>query len=103
MEDAVLQQGDDFKRDAAALLVFHFYPRADTAEMKAIHGRVLIEHDRHDRAALFVFRQLTFEQLPRRRIDFVYGREEALKVIAASQADYENHFGHLHTQAKAKE
>ena len=30
------------------------------------------------------------------KVDFVYGREEALKVIAASQKDYENHFGHLH-------
>ncbi len=37
------------------------------------------------------------------RVDFVYGREEALKVIAASEQDYEHHFGHLHTQAKAKE
>ena len=37
------------------------------------------------------------------KVDFVYGREEALKVIAAAEKDYENHFGHLHTQAKAKE
>ena len=37
------------------------------------------------------------------KVDFVYGREEALKVIAAAELDYENHFGHLHTQAKAKE
>ncbi|NQX88806.1 MAG: inorganic pyrophosphatase [Halioglobus sp.] len=37
------------------------------------------------------------------KVDFVYGREEALKVIAASQVDYDNHFGHLYTQAKAKE
>ena len=37
------------------------------------------------------------------KVDFVYGREEALKVIAASELDYQNHFGHLHTQAKAKE
>jgi inorganic pyrophosphatase len=37
------------------------------------------------------------------KVDFVYGREEALKVIAAAELDYQNHFGHLHTQAKAKE
>ena len=37
------------------------------------------------------------------KVDFVYGREEALKVIAAAEEDYRNHFGHLHTQAKAKE
>ena len=34
------------------------------------------------------------------KVDFVYGREEALKVIAASEVDYQNHFGHLHKQAK---
>lgn len=32
------------------------------------------------------------------KVDFVYGREEALKVIAAAQKDYDNHYGHLHTQ-----
>lgn len=32
------------------------------------------------------------------KVDFVYGREEALKVIAAAQTDYDNHFGHLHSQ-----
>ena len=37
------------------------------------------------------------------KVDFVYGREEALKVVAAAEKDYDNHFGHLHTQAKAKE
>jgi len=37
------------------------------------------------------------------KVDFVYGREEALKVIAASKLDYNNHFGHLHTAARAKE
>ncbi len=37
------------------------------------------------------------------KVDFVYGREEALKVIAASEKDYWNHFGHLHEQAKARE
>ena len=36
-------------------------------------------------------------------VDFVYGREEALKVIAASELDYENHFGHLHQREKNKE
>jgi len=36
-------------------------------------------------------------------VDFVYGREEALKVIAASERDYQNHFGHLHSEARAKE
>ena len=33
-------------------------------------------------------------------MDFVYGREEALKVIAAAEKDYQNHFGHLHQQAE---
>ena len=37
------------------------------------------------------------------KVDYVYGRDEALEVIAAAQKDYDNHFGHLHTQAKAKE
>ena len=37
------------------------------------------------------------------KVDFVYGREEALAVIAAAEKDYDNHFGHLHTEAKAKE
>jgi inorganic pyrophosphatase len=37
------------------------------------------------------------------KVDFVYGREEALKVIAASKTDYNNHFGHLHSEARAKE
>ena len=34
------------------------------------------------------------------KVDFVYGREEALKVIAAAEEDYRNHFGHLHQQAQ---
>jgi inorganic pyrophosphatase len=34
------------------------------------------------------------------KVDFVYGREEALKVIAAAELDYQNSFGHLHQQAK---
>ena len=31
------------------------------------------------------------------KVDFVYGREEALKVIAASQVDYQKEYGHLHS------
>ena len=34
------------------------------------------------------------------KVDFVYGREEALKVIAASELDYQNHYGHLHNEAR---
>ncbi|MGV6807339.1 MAG: inorganic diphosphatase, partial [bacterium] len=30
------------------------------------------------------------------RVDHVYGRDEALKVIAASMQDYQDDFGHLH-------
>ena len=49
----------------------------------------------------------TYKMIPGKdmdiKVDFVYGREEALKVIAAAEKDYDNHFGHLHTQAKAKE
>jgi inorganic pyrophosphatase len=30
------------------------------------------------------------------KVDHVYGRDEALKVIAASMADYDADFGHLH-------
>ena len=37
------------------------------------------------------------------KVDFIYGREEALKVVEASEKDYWNHYGHLHEQAKAKE
>lgn len=29
------------------------------------------------------------------RVDYVYGREEALEVIKAAQTDYENHYGHM--------
>ena len=36
-------------------------------------------------------------------VDHVYGRDEALRVIAAAEKDYWNHYGHLHEQAKAKE
>ena len=35
------------------------------------------------------------------KVDFVYGRDEALKVIAAAEKDYWNHYGELHDQAKA--
>jgi len=49
----------------------------------------------------------TYKMIPGKenniKVDFVYGREEALKVIAAAEQDYQNHFGHLHTRAKAKE
>jgi inorganic pyrophosphatase len=34
------------------------------------------------------------------KVDFVYGRDEALKVIAAAEKDYWNHFGKLHDEAK---
>jgi inorganic pyrophosphatase len=37
------------------------------------------------------------------KVDTVYGREEALKVIAAAELDYQNHYGHLLKQAKAAE
>ncbi len=30
------------------------------------------------------------------RVDYVYGREEALKVIEAARTDYDNHYGRLH-------
>ena len=50
---------------------------------------------------------MTYKMVPGKvnniKVDYVYGREEALKVIAAAELDYQNHFGHLHTQAKAKE
>ena len=49
----------------------------------------------------------TYKMIPGKeldiKVDFVYGREEALKVIAAAEQDYQNHFGHLHTRAKARE
>ena len=41
----------------------------------------------------------TYKMIPGKnveiRVDGVYGRDEALKVIAASQKDYQNHYGHL--------
>jgi len=37
------------------------------------------------------------------KVDYVYGRDEALQVIAAAEADYNNHYGHLHTVARSKE
>ena len=46
----------------------------------------------------------TYKMIPGKesnvKVDFVYGREEALKVIAAAEVDYQNHYGHLHTQPK---
>jgi len=50
---------------------------------------------------------MTYKMVPGKvnniKVDYVYGREEALKVIAAAELDYQNHFGHLHTAAKSKE
>jgi len=44
----------------------------------------------------------TYKMVPGKEIDIkvdhVYGREEALKVIAAAQQDYENHYGELHRE-----
>ena len=37
------------------------------------------------------------------KVDHVYGRDEALRVIAAAEKDYWHHYGHLHEQAKAAE
>jgi inorganic pyrophosphatase len=37
------------------------------------------------------------------KVDHVYGREEALKVIAAAETDYWNHYGDLHDEAKARQ
>ena len=34
------------------------------------------------------------------KVDHVYGREEALKVIAAAETDYWKHYGDLHDQAR---
>jgi inorganic pyrophosphatase len=49
----------------------------------------------------------TYKMIPGKNIeicvDHVYGRDEALRVIAAAEKDYWNHYGHLHEQAKAKE
>ena len=49
----------------------------------------------------------TYKMIPGKdvdvKVDFVYGREEALKVIAAAELDYQNHYGHLLTQSKDKE
>jgi inorganic pyrophosphatase len=47
----------------------------------------------------------TYKMIPGKesnvKVDFVYGREEALKVIAAAELDYQNHFGHLHQTVKS--
>jgi inorganic pyrophosphatase len=49
----------------------------------------------------------TYKMIPGKDIDIcvdhVYGRDEALRVIAAAEKDYWNHYGHLHEQAKAAE
>jgi len=50
---------------------------------------------------------MTYKMVPGKvnniKVDYVYGRDEALEVIAAAELDYQNDFGHLHTKAKAKE
>lgn len=33
------------------------------------------------------------------KVDYVYGRDEALEVIAAAELDYANHFGYLHDKS----
>jgi inorganic pyrophosphatase len=42
----------------------------------------------------------TYKQVPGKNpninVDVVYGRDQALEVIAAAQADYDHHYGHLH-------
>ncbi|MFK7828525.1 MAG: inorganic pyrophosphatase [Congregibacter sp.] len=47
----------------------------------------------------------TYKMIPGKdmniKVDHVYGREEALKVIAAAEKDYWNHYSDLHEQAKA--
>jgi inorganic pyrophosphatase len=44
----------------------------------------------------------TYKMIPGKdidiKVDHVYGREEALKVIAASKRDYQNDYGHLHNK-----
>ncbi len=48
----------------------------------------------------------TYKMIPGKeteiKVDYVYGREEALKVIAASEKDYWHHYGDLHDKAKAR-
>jgi inorganic pyrophosphatase len=34
------------------------------------------------------------------KVDHVYGRDEALRVIAAAEKDYDNHYGHLHGESE---
>lgn len=45
----------------------------------------------------------TYKMIPGKeidiKVDYVYGRDEALKVIAAAQTDYDNHYGHLFSGA----
>ncbi|KGE02716.1 inorganic pyrophosphatase [Pseudohaliea rubra] len=47
----------------------------------------------------------TYKMVPGKEIDIkvdhVYGREEALKVIAAAEKDYWNHYGELHEQQRS--
>ncbi len=47
----------------------------------------------------------TYKMIPGKKnnvtVDYVYGRDKALEVIAAAEKDYQHHFGHLHAQAKA--
>ena len=65
-------------------------------------------HDIADLPAIYTERLqhyfATYKMIPGRetdiKVDFVYGREEALKVIAASELDYQNHFGHLHNGSR---
>ena len=49
----------------------------------------------------------TYKMIPGKNIEIkvehVYGRDEALRVIAAAEKDYQNHYGHLHAKAKAAE
>ena len=46
----------------------------------------------------------TYKMIPGKnvdiKVDHIYGREEALKVIAASETDYWNHYSDLHEQAR---
>ncbi len=50
---------------------------------------------------------MTYKMIPGKvnniKVDYVYGRDEALEVIAAAEKDYNNHYGHLHTVARSKE
>lgn len=45
----------------------------------------------------------TYKMIPGKtidiKVDHVYGRDQALRVIAAAEKDYQDHYGHLHTDA----